>query len=431
MIGLKHSRRWVLGLAGAALVVTALFGLSKPAAAASDTGSIDGGIFTVNIEGTELTIDPTTTTVKLVPSPPGVTGVVQTSGQIHFGNVPAGKYTVVLDFKFSQDNCSSLSAALSFCALTGEGASTDYFTFHKEWPVTVVAGQSVDIESTNITTPKSIGNAVQVDADGNPIITCKNADILMTAIICPLIGSFLGVMDWIVKNFIQPLLVINPLNTQDTSGAPAPLYATWNNIRNLANLVFIIGFFVIIFSQATSIGISNYGIKRLLPRLIIIAIATNISYFICSFLIDMFNVFGTGAASLLVNTVLSGNPTITNGGDFIGQIFGGGPIGDMEGFLAEGLLAAPIMFGLFCFFLVAVLILIIAAVVIILRQIMIIFLVIASPLAFVAGLLPNTDRYLGQWMSMFLRLLAMYPIIMLLFAAGKVASTILQQTGGG
>jgi len=75
-------------------------------------------------------------------------------------------------------------------------------------------------------------------------------------------------------------------------------------------------FFAIIFSQATSIGITNYGIKRLLPRLILIAIATNISYFICSVLIDAFNILGVGITSLFaaVNNGEAGAVTVTGTG---------------------------------------------------------------------------------------------------------------------
>jgi len=81
-------------------------------------------------------------------------------------------------------------------------------------------------------------------------------------------------------------LVQDPFTTHGTTFATS------------ATLRLSLPFFAIIFSQATSIGITNYGIKRLLPRLILIAIATNISYFICSVLIDAFNILGVGITSL-------------------------------------------------------------------------------------------------------------------------------------
>lgn len=55
----------------------------------------------------------------------------------------------------------------------------------------------------------------------------------------------------------------------------------WDAIRGISNILFIILFLVIIFSQLTGVGIDNYGIKKMLPRLIIVAILVNVSYILC------------------------------------------------------------------------------------------------------------------------------------------------------
>ncbi|HSW80942.1 MAG TPA: hypothetical protein VLG40_00970 [Candidatus Saccharimonas sp.] len=462
----KLSRRWVLGLAGVAVAVACFLGVVQPARAATvnpapvdtggsgalpkagsnaGTGSALGGPFTVNVDGTEVPVakdtlgdlSGTSTTeagVTVVPNDPGMKIAVETSGQISITNLQPGKHTATLNFKLTHDACTGFLQVIQlggmlFCQQ--EGSGNNYYTLTQQWTFDVVAGQTVIFGGDDGTTTKSLGTAIEVDADGNPVIQCKNADILMKAIVCPMISSILGGLNWIMQSFIQPLLIINPLNTKNVDGSDSQLYTTWNNIRNFANIMFIATFFVIVFSQATSVGISNYGIKRLLPRLILIAIFTNLSFFVCSFLVDLFNILGTGAASLLVNSVVNGNPTISLGSDLITELFGNNVIGQMQGVLAEEVLAVPIMFGLFGFFLLAMVIMLIAAIIVVLRQIVLVFLIVFSPIAFVAGLLPNTQRYLSQWFEMYMRLLAMYPIMMLIFASGKVASTLVQQVGGG
>ena len=53
-------------------------------------------------------------------------------------------------------------------------------------------------------------------------------------------------------------------------------------------------FLAIIISQLTGFGISNYGIKKMLPRLIIAAILVNLSIYICQIAVDLSNILGYG-----------------------------------------------------------------------------------------------------------------------------------------
>lgn len=439
MIGLKFTRRWASGLAALMVATVGLFFIAQPASAnTGNTGTIEGGILIVDVKGSKIKVDDSNSKMSLTPAANGATTRIN-AGKISISNVPAGTYNANLDFKLNREACgtagsllATLGGALSapialFCR--SEIRDT-YYSFTKSWTVTVNPGQTTYLEGNNSTGNKEIGNAIQTTAGGNPVVDCSGKGIIMSFVICPMIENILGVIDWVMEGFIQPYLAINPLTTTDEDGQTSVLYEIWNNIRNLANLVFIGVFFIIVFSQATSVGISNYGIKRLLPRLVLIAIGTNISFFICAFLVDVFNILGAGIASLLVSTIIDGQPQIVVGADLFNTLFASGPVGGMASLLAQGVLAAGIIFGLFVFLFIASVILFIAAVVVLFRQIIIIFLVIAAPLAFVAGLLPNTQRLFNQWFTTFIRLLAMYPILMALVAAGKIASTILNRMAG-
>jgi hypothetical protein len=188
----------------------------------------------------------------------------------------------------------------------------------------------------------------------------------------------------------------------------------------------VIAFFAIIFSQATSIGISNYGIKRLLPRLVLIAVFTNLSYFVCSFLVDVFNILGIGIMNLfaIVNGGQAGTVSVS---DTTAAVSAGAIIAVITWAIASGAIVEifPILVTAFLAFLLMIIILV-------LRQAVIIFLVVLSPLAFVAGLLPGTQNWFRRWFDTFTALLIMYPLIMGLFAAANIASQILSAaTAGG
>ena len=71
----------------------------------------------------------------------------------------------------------------------------------------------------------------------------------------------------------------------------------------------------------------------------------------------------------------------------------------------------------------------------VLRQILIIVLVVLSPFAFLAFILPNTQKIFDQWWKNLTRMILMYPLIMLIFEAGRIfavtAGATFAVNGGG
>lgn len=239
-------------------------------------------------------------------------------------------------------------------------------------------------------------------------------------IICPLINTMANLTDgayYIVGEFlkVQPIL---------TTGSTSGLYNAWQVMRNIANVAFVIVFLIIIFSQVTSAGISNYGIKRLLPRLIVAAILVNVSYWICALAVDLSNITGSSLKGLL--DAISGQITIPNVGTFSNANQGGfvSIAGPILGWAGAGI-AVYVALGALIPVLLGSLVTIAGVfVTLIIRQALIILLIAISPLAFVAYLLPNTENLFTQWRKLFQTLLVMYPLIALLFGACALASKI-------
>jgi hypothetical protein len=59
------------------------------------------------------------------------------------------------------------------------------------------------------------------------------------------------------------------------------------------------------------------------------------------------------------------------------------------------------------------------------RQVLLIILIVISPIAFVAYLLPNTSKWYSKWQSTFFTLLLMYPMIAVIFGGSQLASAII------
>ncbi|MEO7904841.1 MAG: hypothetical protein ABIR91_03550, partial [Candidatus Saccharimonadales bacterium] len=106
-------------------------------------------------------------------------------------------------------------------------------------------------------------------------------------LVCSVTNFLATGMDW-VFDALSGFVEVQALSTDGNS----TMHRVWNIMRGFANVAFVIAFLIIIYSQLTSVGMSNYGIKKLLPRIIIAAILVNVSYWICAIAIDLSNILG-------------------------------------------------------------------------------------------------------------------------------------------
>lgn len=254
--------------------------------------------------------------------------------------------------------------------------------------------------------------------------------------VCQLSTFLAGGMDFIFQQ-IAGFMEVQPA-TVDNNGSS--LYIAWNIVRGIANVAFIIAFLIIIYSQIANAGISNYGIKKLLPRLIVAAILVNLSYFICAIAIDLSNVIAFSIQDIMMGlrdtlfnngTNPGANEAVSSWESITGFILSGGTaalaggIGIGTALLATG--GDPI--GLVFILLPALLALILAVLVVLVilaaRQAIITILLIISPLAFVAFLLPNTEKWFEKWRDLFFTMLIFFPAFALVFGGSQVAGTVI------
>ena len=234
-------------------------------------------------------------------------------------------------------------------------------------------------------------------------------------LVCPLM-SFAGSLGDASYSAISQFLSIDPgiFKNDSTSGG---LKQAWDFFRDIANAAFALIFLWVIFSQISNVGVSNYGIKKILPRLIIGALLVNLSFYICQIAVDLSNILGVSLKGVLEGAA-SGIDTQS------------AATGSFNNLFVVGLALTGI--GLFIFLAVSIptilsllLVLLVVLVILIVRQSAIILLIALSPVAFAAWLLPNTENLFKKWMSMFRGLLIVFPVISLLYGAGKLAGAVL------
>lgn len=258
-----------------------------------------------------------------------------------------------------------------------------------------------------------------VDPDGSSVVGCSGG--ALGYVICPLIEGGSKLLLWIAEQ-IGGFMELRPLSFANRD----PVFIAWKNVLGLANVMLVIAFLFIIFSQATSIGLSSYGIKSLLPKVVAAAVLMNLSYFIAAVMIDVSNIFGNGITDLLMTTTagMSGGDEVTFSSG-LERAVGGVDTIVAGGTLALGAIIAVLAIGIGP----AVIALLALFVILAARVAIVVLLVMLAPLAFAAWILPNTEKHFRKWLDLFVQMLVLYPAVMALFAGAVVASTVVANAG--
>ena len=251
-------------------------------------------------------------------------------------------------------------------------------------------------------------------------------------IICPLSNWLADGIDY-MYSALQEFLKTKPLETTNQNSG---IYLAWVIMRNISNVAFIVAFLVIIYSQLTSVGISNYGVKKMLPRLVIAAVLVNLSFTICAILLDLSNIAGYAFQDAFMgikNTIstVGENTSTWTWSEVISTALSNGALAVGAGYavslaltteLLPMLVPAATLAGLTLLFIL----LIMAA-----RQALIIILIIVSPLAFVCYLLPGTEKWFKKWRDSFLTMLVFFPAFSVVFGGAQLAGILIIQNATG
>jgi len=202
------------------------------------------------------------------------------------------------------------------------------------------------------------------------------------------------------------LLTVKPLEQADA------VFAGWSVVRNLALGLYTIVFLVFIFGN--SLGMSNYTIKRSMPRLVFGALLTSASFYIVKFLVDFSNLLGVAVPNLIQS--FAPNADIAN----IGTTLSGGGGGFANAFAGAGLIILILIMSV-----VALVAVFVAIIVFMMRYLVIYLLILSAPLAFLAWVLPNTESLFKKWWSSFGRVLLMFPIATGMIAISLFVSTLI------
>lgn len=278
------------------------------------------------------------------------------------------------------------------------------------------------VTSTLVLSPALTPKAYAVDIV-LPSLAGNNCSIATVGwVLCPTMRSIAQVADRGFGFLDQKFL---SLDFDLGAGLPgstrtSPTKAAWDLMQIVANLLFVVVFLYIIYNYLVGRTGGAYAIKRLAPRLIIIALFVNTSYWISVLLIDASNIIGDAIWAMMKGVFGGLNPPFPLGGST--GLFGDGVMTTSTSSILGGPSAWP-LFAIVAATTIGVALISTATIVlVIMRTAVVATLVIASPVLIVFYLLPNLERFSSQAVRLFFQLLTLYPIIALLLGVGQIIS---------
>jgi hypothetical protein len=282
--------------------------------------------------------------------------------------------------------------------------------------VTVTAGNTADASGVAVDHNKLKGSNDTVPDDTRTFKgECGNiAASPSQIIICPFIKTITGAAS-VLDSYVNNMLEVNSNRVFDTGGTGG-YYTAWKSVRTLALAFIVVGGLVMVLAQAAGLEILDaYTVRKVLPRLLIIAIIIALSWPLMKFAVDLTNEVGILTRSLIYGPFkgLSGAPFSLGGGSLaLGGLLG------LGGFIVLGYI------GVLSYLLSALVALVVGFLVLILRQIVVTMLIVLAPLALAAYILPNTQKLYSLWWDSFSKALMMFPIIAAMIAAGRVFAVV-------
>ncbi|MBR2725847.1 hypothetical protein IKE87_01075 [Candidatus Saccharibacteria bacterium] len=290
------------------------------------------------------------------------------------------------------------------------------------------------------TTESENGETDDGGEGGKEAADCMNSGAAGTLgwIVCPILNWLGDAAEGIYNEYVKPALQVEPVLF---TGGDNATYNGWETFRNIGNGLIIILLLFVIFSQVTGVGIDNYGIKKVLPKLIVAAILMNLLYWICIIAVDLSNILGNGLQALfdgLAGQVApGGNVEVSSIGASVGSTVVS--VGILAAFIVSTGMAAlsaagspgAVLLMLFVGAISVLVSIITLFIVLSARQAAIVILVVLSPLAMVCYMLPNTKGLFDKWVRFMQSLLLVYPIAGLLVGGGNYVSVLLLSAGFG
>jgi hypothetical protein len=318
------------------------------------------------------------------------------------------------------------TATTEFTAGTQKGFSVDFNNLSPGDTYTVCSNVLKKC-TTFVKQPSSAATRITISGEGiskeDAARTCESEGGSLAWMLCPVLVLLDNGINFLT-NGIESLLEVDESKYNDPS-----LVQTWRVLRNIALLLLIPMMLLMVIGTALEFGpFDAYTVKKALPRMFLAVLFITLSLFITQFFLNVSNVVGRGIEGLVLSASNSPDSLADSysaaGGLLFSTVVAGGAAGGIAIVGAVGATGALLsMLGSLA--LVTFVGLLIGYLVLVIRELLILVLMIAAPLAILVWVFPDNDKLWKIWKTTFIALLMMFPIIMLLISSGKLFANVI------
>lgn len=248
-----------------------------------------------------------------------------------------------------------------------------------------------------------------------------NIDSIGTAVITKASQVVLGIFAWVAQKIFMlgGMLIELAMSLNNTILDPQKnvfLFKGWTVFVNVADLALVVSLIVIAF--ATMLNFESYGMKKALVPLIVISLLVNFSLVIPGVLIDAsgmvteFFVQQSGLKGTNVSSALASAFDIS--GFLSTKSAGNNIIGAMDKFGSAIMNVLGTMVFIIIFTLIGSVIMLTIAAMLFVRYFVLTFLLVLTPIVFVARIFPATKHHWDTWWNDFVRW-TLFPPVMIFF----------------
>lgn len=223
-------------------------------------------------------------------------------------------------------------------------------------------------------------------------------------------GLILTMVGKLLDGVIQLSVIDMAKNLGSSPGIGASITTAWATLRDIANMCFI---FVLLYAAFKTMFDANFGnFQTTIKNIIIVALLINFSLFFSKVVIDASNIVAIGFYKSIVSNTTSLAVNTASGGKTSTQIKGISAaymnVLGLQNWYSPNILTNSTMsagqvliVGIMSsiFLLVTAVIFLISGIMFLARFIILIFLMILSPLALIAYIIPGQEEYFKKWKS--------------------------------
>jgi len=255
------------------------------------------------------------------------------------------------------------------------------------------------------------------------LVRRAHADIISAiggTVIVKIMQVILAVVTWIAQKIFMlgGMLIELAMRLNNAILDPASnifLFKGWTVLVNVADLALVIALIIIAF--ATMLDSQTYGMKKALPRLIVIALLVNFSLVIPGVFLDIsgmvteFFLEQSGLKGTAISSALAGAFDISG---FLSTQNAGSGLASIEKFTASTFSLIGSMIFAIIFTIIGSIILLTMAVMLFVRFFILSFMLVLTPIIFVAWIFPGTKKHWDKWWNDFVRW-TMFPPVLIFF----------------